>query len=391
MNNQEKRVIFLTGVAHFLSHAYTLILPAIILLLIKEFQVGYFAIGVLANISVFFYGLGALPAGFFADRLGSSRILALCFFGSAISCLFIGWSYSFTSLAVWLGVLGLFGSLYHPAGLSLLSKSVREVGRSLGYHGMAGNMGLALTPFLAAGLATYWGWRWVYLCFSLPGLLVGLLALKLTAEDEKADKLEMSEENYPSSYTTLLSIALLLLISMFTGFCYQGVVTYLPTYMAVAVKTPLIPFEALVSGGFFTTIALLVGVWGQYWGGKLSDSMHPERLYWISTLIIFPCLFFMGATENLFLILISIIFGFSYFFAQPVGNKLLTKYTSHRIRGLGFGVFFFMGFGIGSFASSVGGYIGDNYSLNMIYYTLGVIMLIISLLSAWLYHLNKDV
>jgi len=43
-----------------------------------------------------------------------------------------------------------------------------------------------------------------------------------------------------------------------------------------------------------------------------------------------------------------------------------------------------------SFASSFGGYIGDHYSLNMIYYALGVVMLIISLLSAWLYQLNKN-
>jgi len=390
MNNSEKRVIFLTGLAHSLNHAYTLILPAIILLLIKEFQVGYLVIGVLANICSFFYGLGALPSGFFADRLGSRRIMVLCFLGSAFSCLFIASSYSFTSLAVSLGMLGIFSSLYHPAGLSLLSKSVREVGRGLGYHGMAGNIGLALTPFLVSALAGYWSWRGVYLLFSLPGLLTGLLALRLTVEDEKAEVLSRSEENYPSAHTNPLSIVLLLLISMFAGFCYQGAVTYLPAYMAMAVKTPLIPFKAVVSGGLLTTIALLVGVWGQYLGGKLSDSRHPERLYWLNSLIVFPSLFFMGATKNLLLVLVSIIFGFSYFFAQPVGNKLLTNYTSYRIRGLGFGIFFFMSFGIGSFASSFGGYIGDHYSLNMIYYALGVVMLIISLLSAWLYQLNKN-
>jgi MFS family permease len=390
MNTQERRLIYLTGMAHFLSHGYTLILPAIILLLIKEFDVGYFVIGVLANICGFFYGLGALPAGFLADRLGSRRILALSFLGSAFSCIFVAFSYSFTGLAVSLGLLGLFGSLYHPAGLSLISKSVREVGRSLGYHGMAGNIGLALTPFLASGLAAYWGWRWVYLFFSLPGLFIGLLALKLPVEEEKEEIFERSGENYHASYTNILSIVLLLLVSMFTGFCYQGFITYLPTYLAMAVQTPLIPLKAVVSGGLLTTIALLLGVWGQYLGGKLSDLRQPEKLYWLSTLVIFPSLFLMGATRDLLLVLVSIIFGFSYFFAQPVGNRLLTKYTSHRFRGLGFGVFFFMGFGLGSFASSLGGYIGDNYSLNMIYYALGVIMLIISIISACLYQLNKD-
>lgn len=390
MNNQEKKVIFLTGMAHFLSHAYTLILPAIVLLLLREFQIGYFVIGILANISAFFYGLGALPSGYLADRLGSKRILALCFLGSALSCLFIALSYSFASLAVSMGMLGLFGSFYHPAGLSLVSKSVKEVGRGLGYHGMAGNIGLALTPFLVSGLAAYWGWRLVYLFFSLPGLLIGLLALKLTIEEGKVEILNKPEEDPPSPYSNFPSIVLLLIISMFSGLCYQGVVTYMPTYMALAVNTPFIPFKSLVSGGFFTTLALLVGVWGQYLGGKLSDLKHPERLYWLISLTIFPCLFLMGATKNLFLVLISIIFGFSYFFAQPVGNKLVTKYTSRQVRGLGFGVFFFMSFGLGSFASSLGGYIGEHYSLNMIYYALGVIMLIISILAAWLYRLNKD-
>jgi MFS family permease len=390
MDSQEKGIIFLTTTAHAFNHIHTLILPAIILLLMKEFQTGYLNFGVLANICSFFYGVGALPAGFMADRLGSKKIISLCFLGSSFSCLLIAFSHSLTTLGISLGLLGIFGSLYHPAGLSLVSKSVKEVGCALGYHGMAGNIGLALAPFVVSSLAAYLGWRAVYLIFALPGIFIGLVALRSAGskDDRIIDSPKVSESN-PLPTTSLLSIVLLFLIAMFTGFCYQGVITYLPAYMAMAVNNPAIPFKVLVSGGFFTSVALLMGVGGQYLGGRLSDRHSPEKLYWLNSLIIFPSLFLMSATRNMALVLVSILFGFSYFFSQPVGNRLLTKYTPHRIRGVGFGMFFFMSFGLGSFASSFSGYIGDKYSLSMIYYLQGMVMLILSLLSAWLYQLNK--
>src|SRR2546428_7936857 len=49
-------------------------------------------------------------------------------------------------LAASLGALGLFSSAYHPTGLSVISRTVTEQGRGMGWHGMGGSLGIAAGP-----------------------------------------------------------------------------------------------------------------------------------------------------------------------------------------------------------------------------------------------------
>src|SRR3989442_3887975 len=49
-------------------------------------------------------------------------------------------------LTVSLGALGLFSGIYHPTGLSIISRVVVEQGRGMGWHGMGGSLGIAAGP-----------------------------------------------------------------------------------------------------------------------------------------------------------------------------------------------------------------------------------------------------
>ena len=49
-------------------------------------------------------------------------------------------------LGVALVLIGILGGLYHPAGLSLITRGVRSRARALGIHGAGGNLGTALAP-----------------------------------------------------------------------------------------------------------------------------------------------------------------------------------------------------------------------------------------------------
>ena len=50
MQRDEKIIVALTGCSHALSHGYLLIFPAVLLLLQKEFSIGYLELGVIGNI-----------------------------------------------------------------------------------------------------------------------------------------------------------------------------------------------------------------------------------------------------------------------------------------------------------------------------------------------------
>ena len=62
-------------------------------------------------------------------------------------------------------------------------------------------------------------------------------------------------------------------------------------------------------------------------------------------------------------ILSALAYALFYFSTQPTLAKLVAQYTSVRFRGLAYGINFFVGFGIGSFASNLSGYVADLFGL----------------------------
>src|SRR5512136_1997617 len=92
MDRQEKTIVTLTGCSHALSHGNLLIFPTVLLLLQKEFSLGYLELGVIGNVMTLTYGLGALPGGLAYNRFGPKRLYLFCFLGSAAALLLVAFS-----------------------------------------------------------------------------------------------------------------------------------------------------------------------------------------------------------------------------------------------------------------------------------------------------------
>src|SRR3990172_4161769 len=92
MKREEKRIVALAGCSHALSHSYLLIFPTVLLLLQKEFSLGYLKLGVIGNIMTFAYGVGALPGGMIYNIFGPKKLYLFCFLGSSLVVLLIALS-----------------------------------------------------------------------------------------------------------------------------------------------------------------------------------------------------------------------------------------------------------------------------------------------------------
>src|SRR2546428_6534450 len=142
----------------------------------------------------------------------------------------VGASPSILVLALSLVVLGLFSGIYHPTGLSIISRVVAEQGRGMGWHGMGGSLGIAAGPaFVGAPWAIGWSWR------SVAGLLVirGLVALTLLFVARLPSELPAPALGSSRSPRPLWrrSFAFILLVYVFAGFAYQGGLTFLPRFV----------------------------------------------------------------------------------------------------------------------------------------------------------------
>lgn len=376
MKAEEGREVFLLGLSHALVHGYMLIYPAVLVLIMKEFRVGYFLLGLLGTISNFAFGLGALPAGFLSDRLGARRLIFLYLVGSSLSALLISLSTTFLQLALGLGLLGLFCSLYHPCSLALLSH-FQERGKAFGIVGALGNIGLALSPLLAGYLASLRGWRSSFPSFSLVGLLLALAYLihgrKLGIGGEGRHRETLLTPAREDNGFLTPALILLVCIQMLAGFSFQGATTFLPTYLGRRVEMQLLGLDPVRIGGLMASISLIIGVIGQYLGGYWGQKSEPERLYLFLITATLPSLLAVGSSRNAILVLSAATFAFFYFFAQPVGNILLASLTSASARGRGYGISFFFSFGIGSMAASFCGLVAEKISLSAVFYCLSLV------------------
>ena len=102
-----------------------------------------------------------------------------------------------------------------------------------------------------------------------------------------------------------------------------------------------------------------------------------------------PFLFLVGLSNNLFVVLSALAYAFFYFSIQPTGVHLLARYTSLRFRGTGYGIYFFLGFGFGSFGSTLSGYIADQWGLEWIFYSMGFLFFVSGILAAVLMVLSR--
>jgi len=377
MDRLEKRVVALTGCAHALTHGYLLIFPAVLLLLQKEFSIGYLKLGAISNIMSLAYGLGALPGGLIYNRLGPKKLFLLCFLGSSMACFLVAVSTNLISFTLGLALIGALGSVYHPMANALITAKVREYGKALGIHGAVGNLGLALAPFATGILGSYLGWRYTYICFALPGIVLAIWACFVdmspnTESQRNPQPIGMRKSNRRDFWIYFsLPLILIYLANMLHGFCSQGAITFLPTFLAKRTSLHILSMDPVAMGGILSGIVLFLGVFGQYAGGVLAQKPHLERHFLFVSLLLLPSILSLSFTTDVLLLMLAPIYFILNFFLQPMSNALLAHTTSLEMRGTAFGIFFFAAFGLGSLASSFSGYVAQTFGLRWVYLGLG--------------------
>ncbi len=399
MTHEEKMIVGLTGFSHALTHGYLLIFPAVLLLLKEEFSMGYLGLGVISNIMNFTYGLGALPGGMIYNRMGPRRLFLLCFLGSALAALLVAFSPNYVFFTAGLAILGALGSVYHPLANSLITAKVESYGKALGIHGAAGNIGVATAPFIAALIASSWGWRKAYICFAVPGIILSVWSLFIDMSMEGKKKPESSIPALPllpspgvKSFWIYFSLPLVLLYvnNLLNSFSYHGIITFLPTYMAQRTSFHIFSWDNVAIGGMLSGVALVMGAFGQYTGGVLGQRPHLTRNLLIMTAMGFPFILSMSLTTNLLLLLVSVIYFFFTFCLQPMTNVLLAHYTTLEMRGTSYGIYFFAAFGLGSLAASFSGYLAQSFGLQWAFLGLSGMAFLLIIFTYFLLKVDKS-
>jgi len=379
MDAAERRIVGFAAGSHGLVHTYELSIPILLTVWVGEFSTTAAALGVVVTVGYGLFGIGALPGGILVDRFGSKPLILACLAGMAGSFLLVSVAPTLPVLAAAVACWGLTASVYHPAGLSLLSKAVEQRGTALGYHGIGGNVGIALGPLATALLLLAFDWRLVTAALALPAVAVAAYGVTVDVDAALPDagdgpggsggaKGEVSLSSIAADTRFLLAGGFLIVFAFvtFSGLYYRTFLTFLPDLLGdvlgglvdVRLVDPDSPYAEQFDVGRYLYVAVLtVGVFGQYLGGRIADRVPPERgLMGLMATLSALALLFGPATDAVPTFLaVSLALGVALFAVQPLSQATVAAYSPSEARGLSFGYTYVGIFGIGALGSTLAG------------------------------------
>jgi MFS family permease len=356
---RERNILLVTGVAHFQAHLYMLVFPSLALALRTAFDLPLDQVLAISFWMYLLYGLGALPSGIITDLWRPRGMLAICLLGMGACALAASRAGSLVHLRWSLAGLGLFASIYHPAGMALISRGVARRGWALGVNGVFGNLGVVAAPLLTGLLAVALGWRAAYLVLAAPALIGGVLVLFLDISGDVEPHIPVPADRRTQG-RRVIYFALLCMAMMLGGIAYRGQTLILPAYfeqradfLAAAVERlrwwPAVGTKT-VAATALTSVAYLSGAWGQVVGGHLADRHDLRPLYCLFHGLSLPLLLALGWLTNLPLLACAFAYAFFAFGMQPIENSLVAVLTPSRLRSTGYGLKFILTFGVGALA-----------------------------------------
>ena len=180
------------------------------------------------------WGLGALGAGWLVDRFGAERMLTIYLLGCGGISILVSLAFPLPVLFVLMFLMGTCASIYHPAGLSLISHATTPENRTraLGIHGIFGSAGIGAAPLLAAMLlAIGFTWQQYYLVLAAAGIALGLVFARRAWKKDATTDVSGTSARAEQDAADWFSFVLLTMVALAHGFIYAGVLSFLPRFL----------------------------------------------------------------------------------------------------------------------------------------------------------------
>ena len=340
MDDKRSQLRFI-NIAHFIDHYVLLIFPTVVIGLEKTLARSYAELIALSTACFVAFGLFSLPWGWLADHWSRRKIMAIFFFGCAISMAAAAAAPNVYWLAGALLLLGIFAAIYHPVGIPMLVTNAKDRGRDFATNGVWGNFGVAFAPGITAALMATVGWRAAFVIPAIVCTIAGVAYLRFTKEEtEKADARAKVAE-VPVTGGMMVAVFAFFALLAFSGGTVFNILTIAIPKIVDERMAQAVPLILL---GSVATMVLLFGGIAQLTVGRMVSRYAPHVLLaFIGVLQVVGVVWAYYASGTMLLAALAL--SIAAIYAQvTVGDIVIARYTADAWRGRVFAVRFFLAF-----------------------------------------------
>lgn len=338
----------LLNVGHAIDHMFLLIFATAVGAIAADFGIAQWEDLMPYGVGAFaMFGLGSLPAGRLGDLWGRRRMMIVFFFGMGACALLVALTRSAWQLAAALTLLGVFSAIYHPVGIPMLVQRSPRPGLTIGFNGLAGNLGVAMSALVTGAVLKYAGWKAAFVVPAIVALACGaLFAYAAPAES-------IAPGRRPATRAMLGKRALAHIFAIVTvasisgsllfNFTTNGNGELLRERLHGIIDDPAIL-------GLLLALVYVGGALAQVSVGMLLDRVPLKTLYAAIVAVQAP-LFLLAANATGWL-LYALMFAFMIvvFGAIPFTDAMIVRYVDDRMRSRVSGMRLAVAFGVSSLA-----------------------------------------
>jgi predicted MFS family arabinose efflux permease len=378
------RLLVAVAIGWFLVLGMRFVVPGILPTITDDFTVSSSEAGVAVTVLWVTYAVMQFPAGYFADRLGERVLLAAALLVSGAGLVSYVFTPTFALFVLATGVFGLGTGLYGPPRGTVISKTYDDNdGAAFGLMLAAGSVGAAVLPAVAGVAVGVVGWR-TAIGVVAPAFLLAAVALWWAVPDTRvrpgvsaSTESEAAPDGGGHSMASAVRaaagavrdrrIALAVAGATLMLFAFQAATAFLTTYL-----TESGDFSQGTAGAVLGVL-FLVGAASQFAGGGLADRFGtPRVLFGIGAVSVVPLAALPLVEGRLALGIVGALVGVRMSIG-PVSNAYIVDLLPDDVQGTAWGALRTGLFVVGSFGSTVVGYMADAGLFDVSFYLLAVI------------------
>jgi MFS family permease len=349
----------------------------------SDFALNYTQSGFVTSAFSLSYGIGQLPAGWLADRIGTRLLITIGICGVALAGLLVGLSQTYIMLIIFLVLMGLLGGGYHPSSPPLVAASVesKNQGRALGFHMIGGSASFFLAPLIAAAIATAWSWRGSFITLAIPAMLYGIVFYILL---NRWTGVKKTNHETPSSYSQspptphrIRYLVFFIILSTFSAAITMSVVSFIPLFVVDRFSMSEEVAAALVA------VVYSAGLWVSPIGGYLSDRLGRVPITLVVCFVSGPVIYLLNLVSyGLGIGVMLVLIGIITYIRMPASEAYIISHTSERRRSTVLGIYYFGSMEGTGLLTPLLGYLIDQYGFYSSFTISGLALVAVTLLCA---------